>query len=341
MKKLLSLLLAVVTLLAACGVPGEVPDLTDADPTVSGANVPETTVPETVIPETTTAAPAQYITYSPYPVSGSAMTYLGEDYSLYCDVIDAILAYDETVSGFTDEAQFRRVWEILMKEWAPGPKLCADTPAYSGGTVTLGFLNDQAEHARLLEQYEEKLNTALAQIKPEDSEVEIIEKLLYYVSHTMTYDYAHAYPALYDGIMANRGICSGFSGYFDLLLRNAGIESMIVSCVDTNDHDMDHAWVVAKMDGVYYHFDPTWESSNFAPWTWFGLSDEARIKTMDPAWTTVVATGGDPLSDELTAEGIIFYGPWDYTASDYGPLPECPELYRVETRDPDKLPSQW
>ncbi|MCI8366287.1 MAG: hypothetical protein HFJ66_01610 [Eggerthellaceae bacterium] len=98
-----------------------------------------------------------------------------------------------------------------------------------------------------------------------------------------TYDYSlsNAGP---DGLLAvGKGTCAAYRSLYQLLLSEMGIESERATSVSSN-----HEWVLAKLDGAWYHIDPTWnddayigESPNFSAeekdimqHIYFGMTDE-------------------------------------------------------------------
>ena len=114
------------------------------------------------------------------------------------------------------------------------------------------------------------------------------------ITDTMT-DYQKAY-ALYQVLVANvvynldagdqgayeamvngEGVCAGYAKAYVYLLQRAGIKASYVpgQAALPGQWSQGHAWVIAKIDGAYYHSDPTWDdngsTSNFkyfnVPWS--------------------------------------------------------------------------
>ncbi len=68
----------------------------------------------------------------------------------------------------------------------------------------------------------------------------------------------NAYGALVEG----RAVCEGYAEAFAYLLRKAGIQSFIVTGKSANPGSgtsEGHAWNLVRIDGKYYHADPTWD----------------------------------------------------------------------------------
>ncbi|MCE5234828.1 MAG: transglutaminase domain-containing protein [Clostridiaceae bacterium] len=62
---------------------------------------------------------------------------------------------------------------------------------------------------------------------------------------------------LYDALVLGSSNCDGFANALAMLYNLAGIESVLAIGSDENDG---HAWVTAKLDNAYYHFDPTYDA---------------------------------------------------------------------------------
>ena len=56
-----------------------------------------------------------------------------------------------------------------------------------------------------------------------------------------------------------RGACDGEAALMAVLLRRMGCEAVVVEGTflrEAGAEPVEHAWVIAKVDGAYYHFDP-------------------------------------------------------------------------------------
>lgn len=66
-------------------------------------------------------------------------------------------------------------------------------------------------------------------------------------------------PSLsYGPLVEHRGICGGLAWAYKRLMDEAGIECSCVSGFLKEDTSTGHAWDLVKLDGQYYHVDPTW-----------------------------------------------------------------------------------
>lgn len=88
------------------------------------------------------------------------------------------------------------------------------------------------------------------------SDYEKLCRIYEYVINCAEYEYDQsdnpeifsAYGALFNG----KAVCQGFSQLLYRLSREAGIPCRILA-------GEDHTWNIARIDGVYYYLDPTWD----------------------------------------------------------------------------------
>ena len=329
MKKVFCMLLSII-LLAGCS---------------TSQNMPTETTSQLLKPEisstTGSTVEEQYLRYSPYVVTDGARQQLGEEYALYCSMVDAVVSYDGSVSGFKSEHHFVKMWGVLLNEFIPAHKLIqtyvnSDTPyTYHDGTVQFLFLNDRNEHEKYLSDFELKINQVLSKVNSTDSDVEIIAKLYEHVSYSMKYDMQ--YKTLYDCIMNDTGICGDYTRYLELLLNHAGIACQSAG---GSGAGVDHSWLMAKIDGQWYHFDPTWESS-FPCWYWFGVGDNIRHNSLVAGWMEAYIMGMGIENQEMDKSNLYLTGEWDYFDGKYLPPPECPSDFKPNSRQSECRPEFW
>ena len=80
----------------------------------------------------------------------------------------------------------------------------------------------------------------------------------------------------YDAVCKGQTLCDGYSNMLSLLFNLIGVECCEAMGYDKED-EAGHTWVVAKLDGEYYNFDPTYEDTKeeaYQPWWYFGFSDD-------------------------------------------------------------------
>lgn len=312
MKKAIVFCMAILLVfgLAACGTSEE-----------SNVVVPSSSS----IPSIPTSKPdlSPVFTYSPYAITTFSKEAMGESYALYCDLVDALLNYDCEVSGFESETQFHGLWCILRQEFPPAEKLLADYGdtdepySFSDGRVTLKYLLDKTAHLQLLDNYAKRIQKDLSVLEGEDTEVIRIAKLHDLVGTTIVY--GETTRVVYDAIMSNQGVCEDYAEYLIVLLNQIGVECYY-ACSD-GEGVVGHAWVIAKMEGKFFHFDPTWHW-HFERWNWFAMGDKKRKVSLLNAGVE------DPSGDSVNIIGHI-----NWLSLERIPLPECPSDYKPESRN--------
>lgn len=120
-----------------------------------------------------------------------------------------------------------------------------------------------------------------------DKELYLHDRLLAHVTYDDAYlNEQNAYTAIVEG----KAVCAGYAFAFQYLLMRNGIESYYVvgtAGVDKAGKPVGHAWNIAKISGVWYYVDPTWDDSDdeYAPYhAYFNLDTDllTRDHVLDP-----------------------------------------------------------
>lgn len=194
---------------------------------------------------------------------------------------DAILHYEDEVNMSAAHAQ------VLCDNFAfEFPPSALTNLSAENDRVKITYLFSRDAHEKKIEQFSKNVNLALARIKQEDSELTRAIKLYDYVVKNVTYFYTDytdkditAFSAFTQGVT----ICYGFADAFGYLLRQTGMKAHLWrGGTYTVNGFSEHGWCYAQIDGVYYHFDPTWEysarkNSGKNQYIYFGLSDTKRF----------------------------------------------------------------
>ena len=224
------------------------------------------------------------LVYDPKIMDKKGEAYLGELLPLYRACVDAIVAYEPSVSGFKSFEDFEKVWQVLWIAFYPSPALLiqsfsdGETPyVFEGDTVTFHFKHsDKASHDEAYNAFADVINEGLALIDPDDGDWMRLARLFRYAHTSM--DYRTDFGTMYEHITGHMGVCADYADYFALLARNAGFDAMV--CIETGfSIELGHAWTLIEVDGMWYHFDPCWGSV-----CEFGMSTQTRL---DSLWTLV------------------------------------------------------
>lgn len=120
-------------------------------------------------------------------------------------------------------------------------------------------------------------NTVFSRKKLYTDDIQLISALYDFVLSTAIYypeseNSVNAYGTLIEG----RASCSGYAKSLQLLLNKAGYETKLVKGYGKEEA---HIWLKAKVNSVWYHFDPAWDDSNNSPVRrYFMLSEETIQK---------------------------------------------------------------
>lgn len=110
--------------------------------------------------------------------------------------------------------------------------------------------------------------------------------------YNATFDRSYTYYGPEGVLLYGKGVCQSYALAYQMLLNCAGIENRYINAMPL----MDHAWNMAKLDGVWCHIDCTWDDpsnggeENHA---YFGISDE--LMRRDHQWPE----GNLPEADDL------------------------------------------
>lgn len=289
MKRILSLLLAALILLSvlmSCTAKQNGEQLVTTALQTESTNAQHTSQtespeipkpPQTDIEPPVTSNPPQTDTeplfqYDKYMIRADAWDHISEyEYSLYCKMIDSILAYDGVISGFASYEEFKKMWEFLVFEFTPvrgfiQTYLNSDEPfIYEDGTATLKFVADKETCLQQYAEFENIINEALSLIKEDDSDWQRIAKLYLYVSDHMTYGNVYELYGIqadnYNCIRYGIGWCGGYAYYLNMLAQQIGFETINGSSMGQDGFFYaDHAWSMIRVEGQWYHFDACWQA---------------------------------------------------------------------------------
>lgn len=122
----------------------------------------------------------------------------------------------------------------------------------------------------------------------------LIEKVSYYSFEDIEKIPVDKHTA-YGALVNNSAVCDGISKAYQLLLKEAGVESIMVT---GKIGEIAHAWNIVKIDDEYYHVDPTSDAIDInnkkqVMHRYFNLSDKELDKThtLDKDFTIMPCEG--------------------------------------------------
>ena len=295
--KIVSLLLGPALLLTACGGNANDSQTDSAAATTAVFPAGDPNAPSATGVPSTTDAPATEPSVTDLPLTPETFPDAAYSFDPYCfdrligeyeadakRLADAILGYETSVTLSAEYAQ--TVVDNIAFEFPPA---ALAEFSVEGDTVRVTYLCDRTEHARQIVAFASAVNRALSVLSAEDGEARRATLLYEWVVKNVSYfstDYTEQEITAFSALVAGESICYGFADAFGYLLRQTGIEAHLWrGGTYTASGFSDHGWCYARIDGAYYHFDPTWEKSVYKvsgilSYRYFGMSDQKRFSSL-------------------------------------------------------------
>lgn len=182
-------------------------------------------------------------------------------------------------------------------------------------------------------EFEEKANSVLENLSTEAESFEKEVKAYQYLSRFVKYDDGLAksieennveipiQQSAYGALCMKSTVCSGYAKAFQYLMLEFGVECLSVyGKVEETEY---HQWNIIKLDGNYFHVDPTWgkvlliRSEQFVNYDYLNLSDKQIGKTHTPEPFKNPETGQQLSYDypACTTENSSFNKPFEVTVT--------------------------
>lgn len=257
------------------------------------------------------------------PVVNSFLSEEGK--AVYPALIDGILNRQEEIR-LTDDYDTNLAL-MLAARYTPYYFLVEDdtfTRDHKSVRFTYAYnAEEQREKAAYIDQ--EYLNILNSCITPEMNDVERTLAVYGYFGSRISYDYAwldeldmaedkYLFPDIevYDALKTNRGVCHSYTYLCEFALDQLGIECIRVDGLMKDEPDTGHMWLMVKLDGKYYHCDPTWDShgDGTCGLEYFGMTDEER----DASGIDMESVMVDSAYGDVTANSVRFDDLHDITS---------------------------
>lgn len=107
-----------------------------------------------------------------------------------------------------------------------------------------------------------------------------------YLASSIVYDNNYMDQSMWSVFFDGVGVCAGFARSFQYLALFEGIPCLVVTGYERDENgnpgNVRHMWCMARIDGNWYHFDPTWGIKDIygnIDYTYFCRSQERMEKT--------------------------------------------------------------
>lgn len=226
--------------------------------------------------------------YNAFMLSKETLSYFGNDFAFfYIDFVDAILNYAPQCHFPNDD--FAELLSSVIFYEIPIYSLTCEDFEYSKHydpetqTITFPYKYDAETHQALLDNFLAEADAMLAQVTPEQTELEKAMAIYHALCTSVTYDYSaledRDKTQTHNAFVNKSGVCITFANAYNILLNQVGIEARLASG-DTITPEP-HGWSLVTIDGQKYFCDPTFELNydGGAGYRFFGMNYEKRLKT--------------------------------------------------------------
>ncbi|MDR0821457.1 MAG: Ig-like domain-containing protein [Oscillospiraceae bacterium] len=165
-------------------------------------------------------------------------------------------------------------------------------------TITLKFTYtmSQTEFNKSKPKFDAAASRALAAVLPNMSDFEKALALHDYIVLNSEYDKEAADKNIttrahtsYDCLVNKIAVCEGYALAYVYLLRKVGVDAYVIS-----SKEMNHAWAYVKIDGKWYHVDPTWDDPTVGgQYNWHGKVEHDNFLRSDKGITETKHYGWD------------------------------------------------
>ena len=212
--------------------------------------------------------------------------------SYYQAIYNAFSAYQEKVRLlYHSPLSGNQIQNACFAVMYDHPELFYVNPGFSASGIAMNivlhskFIYSSSE----IKTYTAQIDSILNQFKRELSGLDIetvLERIVEYYIANMTYKINNTYNQNAAAIfIRHEGQCTAFARATMLILEKLGIQTIFVN---GNGNGAPHAWILVKVNGQFYHFDPTFSFSqnsgigHFAFRNYLLKSDKSF--SLDHAW---------------------------------------------------------
>jgi hypothetical protein len=119
-------------------------------------------------------------------------------------------------------------------------------------------------------------NTRLLLTGLEDKSDYEISKLIHdRLAAFMSYQSSENDQTIYGALVEQEAVCAGYASAYQYLMQKLGYQCVRVIGYVGDEH---HAWCMAKLDGEWYHIDPTWgDQTGTTNFYYFAMTEETSM----------------------------------------------------------------
>ena len=287
-KRIYAVCLCFLLLFTGCGSKNDNEKKDSTEEGINGVDTEETTEETTVVTteEKDTTEEDKWnvpinFTWNPH-IYGDIMKELyGEDgeEDMY-GLIDAVLAREE--SCYFDENNSEIIWNLgmIVQQVFPIFGILVSDFSFESGVIYFEYRYDMAQHEEIIKNFKDRIEDIIcSSVMETDNQTMAALAIYHFFSSRIIYDYEamddpDADVTSYRALMEYEGICQSFAGAYTYLLLQCGIPAVNISSMNG---DSAHEWTLVKLNGNYYHMDPTYEEGyGGGGLICFGMTNDVR-----------------------------------------------------------------
>ena len=236
-----------------------------------------------IVQEEVDTPPDEFVyTFDPHVISDEYRTIFGDEFSgEFFSFRDVILGKGKEFPC-TSRERFYQLLSVSNSCFPLAPELISkeETTVRDGICHLVYRYNDGELDERIL-SFENKVTAFMNAAVPYDEPDPIkAMELFTAVANKDTYDDAYTLEdslklRSYRSIMEDTGICQEIAAEYIYYLLQAGIDAVPCSSLNADQSEA-HEWVMVKLNGSYYHMDPTYALNYPDSLYFFGMDDIQR-----------------------------------------------------------------
>ena len=274
-------MLVVMLICCSCTGNGQIAETGTTEPTLSAF---ATTKPEKKEPVLTSI--------NHYVIKADMKSYMTKtDIALFRKLVDGVLARKKEVTLSKDyDANLSAMGALKMTPYYFLVK--KDEFSKDHTKIKFTYAYSAEKHAKKIAFLDNEYLTLINENVTSDmNELEKVLAIYKYFANRISYDYEwldglnmsedkFLYPdiEIYQALKTNKGVCHTYTYLCEFALQQLGIECLRITGTMTGTEDDGHMWLLVRIDGKYYHCDPTWDrGENEIGLKYFGMTDKERV----------------------------------------------------------------
>ena len=220
--------------------------------------------------------------FNPHVISEEYRMIYGEGIDEeFFSLCDAILTKEKTFTCSSKE-RFHQLLSISNTCFPLAQELIdKDKSSVKDGVCHLAYRYDDKKTDEIIRSFKNRVVSVISAAVPyEEPDFIKAMELFTAVANKDMYDESYSLEdslkiRTYRSIMSDTGICQEIAAEYIYYLLQVGINAIPCSSLNA-DHSEAHEWALVKLDGQYFHMDPTYATGHPDSLHFFGMDDVQR-----------------------------------------------------------------